>query len=174
LTHVRYNSLRINNAHIFNEYDKTIDLYYALNLAVNFVSYDINRLFDKQGKMMKDDVTGGYAPHLPIEALRSQNCINISSRNPSELKRILNLLLIDRSKNDYALSNIQLLLRSDRSSRGQFFKKANFLMSSKKLFNTMDMNFMTVLGHSLEQKSKMSTQLILEYIFEYKHSYSNY
>lgn len=47
-------------------------------------------------------------------------------------------------------------------------------MSSKKLFNTMDMNFMTVLGHSLEQKSKMSTQLILEYIFEYKHSYSNY
>ena len=55
MTHVRYNSLRINNAHIFNEYDKTIDLYYALNLAVNFVSYDINRLFDKQGKMMKDE-----------------------------------------------------------------------------------------------------------------------
>lgn len=39
----------------------------------------------------------------------------------------------------------------------------------------MDMNFMSVLGHSLEQKSKMSTQLILEYIFDYKQdSYSNY
>lgn len=85
LTQVRYNRLRIQNAKIFTEYDKKTDLDYPLALALNFVSYDINRIFDKQGKTRTEDITCGYAPHLPTEILHMQNIINISSKNPSEL-----------------------------------------------------------------------------------------
>ena len=70
LTQVRYNRLRLQNAKIFTEYDKKIDLDYPLALALNFVSYDINRIFDKQGKTKNEDITCGYAPHLPTEILQ--------------------------------------------------------------------------------------------------------
>ena len=57
------------NARIFNTFDQQIDLMQSLSLAVNFVPYDVNRIFDKQSKFTPDDILGGYAPHLPIEIL---------------------------------------------------------------------------------------------------------
>ena len=89
----------------------------SLSLAVNFVPYDVNRIFDKQAKCKPDDILGGYAPHLPIEILGNQNIINISSKNPSELKKILELLEDDTGNTATALSNLELLMRSDKSTR---------------------------------------------------------
>lgn len=57
------------NSKIFSEFDKKYDLAYALSLAMNFVPNDINHLFDRQRKLNPEDVTNGYAPHLPIEVL---------------------------------------------------------------------------------------------------------
>ena len=65
-------------------------------------------------------------------------------------------------------------MKTDKSSRKENFKNKNLILGSRYLQNTTDMNFMSVLSHSLEHQSKVSTELILNYIFSQDSCYQNY
>ena len=68
---------------------------------------------------MKDNenITHGYAPHLPTEVLKNQNIINISTMNPSELQKILNLVENPNNNEKFAQSNLELIMNSDKTMR---------------------------------------------------------
>ena len=92
--------------------------------------------------------------------MSNQNIMNVICINPSEFKKILNLVENSNAVESFARSNLELIVRSQNSiesKRKSHLKKHNILLDSKMLISTMDLNFMSVLAHSLNENAKMST-----------------
>jgi hypothetical protein len=73
------------NIQVFNDFDKAVILDHTLRIANNLVPLNLNKIID----FAEDNIDYIYQPHQPMVLLNHQNIINLSLKNSSELKVLL-------------------------------------------------------------------------------------